>query len=48
MPDWTSDELDAIGNAEGLELASVRHDGTLRSPVTMWVVRDGDDFTCAP
>jgi len=40
---WTSDELDAIGTAEELQLASVRHDGTLRRPVTMWVVRDGDD-----
>jgi hypothetical protein len=43
MTTWTSDELDAIGNAEELTLASVRRDGTLRRPVTMWVVRDGDD-----
>jgi hypothetical protein len=28
---------------EELELASVREDGTLRRPVIMWVVRDGDD-----
>lgn len=40
---WTSDELDAIGTAEELSLASVRRDGTLRRPVTMWVVRDGED-----
>jgi len=40
---WTSDELDAIGAAEELTLASVRPDGTLRRPVTMWVVREGDD-----
>jgi hypothetical protein len=44
MPSWTSDELDAIGAAEELDLASVRRDGTLRRPVTMWVVRDGDDL----
>ena len=40
---WTSDELDAIEAAEELTLASVRRDGTLRGPVTMWVVRDDDE-----
>jgi hypothetical protein len=44
MTTWTSDELDRIGAAEELNLASVRRDGTLRDPVTMWVVRDGDDL----
>jgi hypothetical protein len=43
MPAWTSDELDSIAAAEELDLASVRREGTLRRPVTMWVVRDGDD-----
>jgi hypothetical protein len=43
MTTWTSDDLDKIGAAEELDLASVRRDGTLRKPVTMWVVRDGDD-----
>jgi hypothetical protein len=43
MAGWTQAELDRIGNAEELELASLRGDGTLRSPVTMWVVRQGDD-----
>ena len=41
---WTSEELDRVGSAEELDLASVRRDGTLRSPVTMWVVRDGRDL----
>ena len=41
---WTSEELDRVGSAEELDLASVRRDGTLRSPVTMWVVRDGGDL----
>jgi hypothetical protein len=41
---WTSDELDKIGAADELKLASVRRDGTLRHPVTIWVVRDGDDL----
>jgi hypothetical protein len=44
MTTWTSDELDKIGNADELTLASVRGDGTLRRPVAMWVVRDGDDI----
>ncbi len=43
MTMWTSDELDKIGKRDELTLASVRGDGTLRRPVTMWVVRDGDD-----
>ena len=43
MADWTNDELDRLDAAQELDLASVRADGTLRRPVTMWVVRDGDD-----
>jgi hypothetical protein len=41
---WTSDELDRIGEADELRLASTRRDGTLRKPVTVWVVRIGDDL----
>ncbi len=44
MSAWTSDELDRIGEAEELEIASVRRDGTQRKPVTIWVVRHGDDL----
>jgi Uncharacterized protein conserved in bacteria (DUF2255) len=44
MAGWTSQDLAAIGEAEELKLASKRPDGTLRNPVTMWVVRRGDDF----
>jgi hypothetical protein len=44
MPTWTEDELDTIGRTEELHLESVRRDGTLRDPVTMWVVRHGDDL----
>jgi hypothetical protein len=43
MTSWTSDELDAIGNADEVTLASLRRDGMLRRPVTMRVVRAGDD-----
>jgi len=42
MTGWTSDELEQVGGAEELTLASVLRDGTLRRPVTMWAVRYGD------
>ena len=45
MSEWTSDELARIGNAEELEIASVRPDGTRREPVTIWVARDGDSLS---
>ncbi len=44
MTTWTSDELNKIGTAEELEIASLRRDGTLRNPVTIWVVRHRDDL----
>ncbi|MFH8496759.1 DUF2255 family protein [Streptomyces coeruleorubidus] len=44
MTTWTSDELQRIAEAEELELAPLRRDGTLRAPVPVWVVRDGDDL----
>jgi hypothetical protein len=44
MTTWTSDELSKIGTAEELEIAALRQDGTLRNPVTIWVVRHGDDI----
>ncbi len=44
MTGWTSDELTKIGSAEELQIASLRGDGTLRNPVTIWVVRLGEDL----
>lgn len=44
MAAWTSDELAKIGVVEELQIASARRDGTLRNPVTVWVVRYGDDL----
>jgi hypothetical protein len=44
MAAWTNDELTRIGAADELELAPLRLDGTLRKPVTIWVVRVGDDL----
>ena len=44
MTTWRSEELNSIGNAEELQVASLRSDGTLRMFVTIWVVRLGDDL----
>ena len=44
MTTWTSNELNRIGTAEELEIATLRRDGTRRNPVTIWVVRLGDDL----
>lgn len=44
MTTWTSNELNKIGTAEELEIASLRADGTLRKSRTIWVVRVGDDL----
>lgn len=44
MAAWTDDELTRIGEAEELQLASARPNGTLRPYVTMWVVQAGDDL----
>lgn len=39
---WNAEQLDLIGAAQELELASQRHNGSLRPYATMWVVRVGD------
>lgn len=44
MANWTPQQLDRIGSAEELQIASRRSDGTLRPFVTIWVVRVGDDI----
>ena len=44
MTTWESDELDKIAATDELEITSVRRDGRLRNPVTIWVVRLGDDL----
>ena len=40
----TDEELERIGEAQELQLASERPDGTLRPYVTMWVVRVDDEL----
>jgi len=41
---WGADGYTTVDQADELELASQRRDGSLRNPVTMWVVRDGDEL----
>ena len=44
MAAWTGDELNRIGKAEELLIASLRTDSALRKTVTIWVVRLGDEL----
>ena len=44
MTAWTDEELERNGEAQELQLASERPDGTLRPYVTMWVVRVDDEL----
>ncbi|MER5180945.1 DUF2255 family protein [Streptomyces sp. NPDC002896] len=44
MTTWTNDELTRIEHAEELQMAPSRSDGAPRTPVPIWVVRDGDDL----
>ena len=44
MTTWANNELNKVGTAEELQLASLRQDGSLRRKVIIWVVRVGDDL----
>jgi hypothetical protein len=44
MSKWTPEELSKIGAVEEIQLSSLKDDGTLRKPVTIWVVNVGDDL----
>ena len=44
MTAWSPDDLERIGRADELEVASVRADGSMRPYVTIWTVRVGDDL----
>lgn len=48
MAGWSADELAAIDRSDELDLRSQRADGSLRDPVTMWVVRHGEDLYVRP
>jgi hypothetical protein len=44
MTGWTRNDLERIGAADELQLASFKEDGTRRMPVVIWVVRVGDEL----
>jgi hypothetical protein len=44
MTQWKSDQLDKLGKAEEVQIASMGREGSLRKPVTVWAVRHGDDL----
>jgi hypothetical protein len=44
MTGWTRNELAQIGAAEEVRLTTFKQDGTVSKPVTIWVVRVGDDL----
>ena len=44
MAGWTDDELDRIDAQDELRIAGRRRDGSLRDPVIIWMVRDGDEL----
>ena len=43
MTAWNSDEIRRLERSDELQIAPRRQDGSLREPVTIWVVRHGDD-----
>ncbi len=44
MTMWTTDELSRIEDADELQISPRGPDGALHGPVTIWVVRSGDDL----
>jgi hypothetical protein len=44
MTTWASDELTKIAAADELRIAALQSDGTLRDPVTIWVVGLGAEL----
>jgi len=41
---WASEELEKIAGADELHISTMRPDGSLRNPVTIWVVRANNDL----
>lgn len=44
MAEWNPTELATIGAAREIEISSLREDGSLTKPVTIWAVRVGDEL----
>ena len=44
MTNWILKDLERIGASEELQLSTFKQDGTVRRPITLWVVRAGNDL----
>jgi hypothetical protein len=44
MTDWNPTELATISGTQEVEVSSLREDGTLTKPVTIWAVRVGEEL----
>jgi hypothetical protein len=44
MAEWNPTELATIGGTREVEVSSLREDGSLTKPVTIWAVRVGDEL----
>jgi hypothetical protein len=44
MADWNPTELATIGATQEVEVSSLREDGTLTKPVTIWAVRVDEEL----
>jgi hypothetical protein len=44
MTTWTSEDLAKFDAADEFEVSSLRPDGTLTGPRTIWAARDGDEL----
>jgi hypothetical protein len=41
---WTNDQLDSLGEVQEIRVAGRRRDGSLRTPVIVWMVPVGNDL----
>jgi hypothetical protein len=44
MSTWDPADLRAIGSAREIQIATMRRDGSTRTPLPIWVVRVGDEL----
>jgi hypothetical protein len=44
MSTWDPADLRAIGSAREIQIATIRRDGSTRTPLPIWVVRVGDEL----
>ncbi len=44
MADWNPTELERISSEREIEISSLREDGALTKPVTIWAVRVGEEL----